>query len=97
MDNEFFNDLLTSVQDMGKHAAGKTVEGAKITEIPDVDIKALRERIGASQAVFASLIGVSKRTLENWEQHRVSPSGPARALLKILDADPEGAMRALHA
>ena len=38
MDNEFFNDLLTSVQDMGKHAAGKTVEGAKITEIPDVDI-----------------------------------------------------------
>ncbi|MYI01745.1 MAG: transcriptional regulator, partial [Gammaproteobacteria bacterium] len=42
------------------------------------------------------LIGVSKRTLENWEQGRRDPSGPAKALLRILDTDPEHAVRALH-
>ena len=42
------------------------------------------------------VIGVSKRTLENWEQGRRHPTGPARALLKIVDADPEYALKALH-
>ncbi|MDR1162346.1 MAG: transcriptional regulator, partial [Candidatus Accumulibacter sp.] len=45
----------------------------------------------------ARLIGVSKRTLENWEQKRTVPSGPARALLKIVAADPKAAVAALHA
>ena len=43
------------------------------------------------------LIGVSKRTLENWEQGRRRPTGPAKALLRILDVGPEYAVRALHA
>ena len=42
------------------------------------------------------MVGVSKRTLENWEQGRRYPTGPARALLKILDVDPVGAMKALQ-
>ena len=45
---------------------------------------------------FAELVGVSKRTFENWEQGRRHPTGPARALLKIVDADPEYALKALH-
>lgn len=97
MNDEIFNDLLSSVKEMGKHARGEHVEGIKVSEIPEIDVRALRERVGVSQTVFAALIGVSKRTLENWEQHRVSPSGPAKALLKIFDADPEGAVKALHA
>lgn len=97
MDNELFDDLLNSVQDMAKHARGEPVQNIQITEIPEIDVRALRERVGVSQIVFAAMIGVSKRTLENWEQHRVTPSGPAKALLKIFDVDPEGAMRALHA
>ena len=56
----------------------------------------IREKIGLSQNGFAMLIGVSKRTLENWEQGRRHPTGPAMALLRILDADPEHAVRALH-
>ena len=51
---------------------------------------------GLSQNQFAMLIGVSKRTLENWEQGRRYPTGPAKALLRILDVDPEHAVRALH-
>ncbi len=55
-----------------------------------------REKVGLSQNRFAMLIGVSKRTLENWEQGRRHPTGPAKTLLRILDADPEHAVRALH-
>ena len=96
MDDAIFNDLLKSTKDMVKHARGEAIQGVTVTELPEVDIKQVRERVGVSQAVFAALIGVSRRTLENWVQSRVSPSGPARALLKILDADPEGAMKVLH-
>ncbi len=56
----------------------------------------VREKTGLSQNQFATLIGVSKRTLENWEQGRRQPTGPARALLRILDADPAHAVRALQ-
>ena len=42
------------------------------------------------------MIGVSKRTLENWEQGRRQPTGPAKALLRILDADPKHAVEALY-
>jgi putative transcriptional regulator len=43
------------------------------------------------------LIGVSVRTLQNWEQHRTRPTGPARALLKIVASNPKSAIEALHA
>jgi len=56
----------------------------------------MREHTGLSQSRFARLIGVSTRTLENWEQGRRRPTGPARALLKIVGSDPEGAVRVLR-
>ena len=58
---------------------------------------ALREAAGVSQSEFARLIGVPVKTLQNWEQGRTQPTGPARALLKIVGADPKAAIRALHA
>lgn len=64
--------------------------------IAEEDVKSLRELAGVSQEEFARLIGVSRRTLENWEQHRARPSGPARALLKIVAANPRVAIEALH-
>ena len=59
-------------------------------------VKAIRAKTGLSQTRFADVLGVSKRTLENWEQGRRHPTGPARALLKILDADPKHAMEVLN-
>lgn len=96
MDEALFQDLLASVKDMGRHARGKTVPGARMLAIVEPDVKALREGAGVSQAEFARLIGVSRRTLENWEQHRARPTGPARALLKIVAANPRAAVEALH-
>ena len=96
MNKAMFDELLQSVEEMDAIAAGKKKPGRKF-EFPDPEVKAIREKTGLSQARFAMLIGVSKRTLENWEQGRRHPTGPAKALLKILAADPENAVRALHA
>ena len=96
MDDAVFADLLASMKDMGKHARGEAVPGARVSVRSEMDVKALREGAGVSQAEFASLIGVSRRTLENWEQRRVRPSGPALALLKIVAVNPRAAVEALH-
>jgi putative transcriptional regulator len=96
MDDALFQDLLAGVKDMGKHMRGEAVTGVRVTEIQEPDVKALREGAGVSQAEFARLIGVSRRTLENWEQHRSKPTGPARALLKVVASNPKAVVEALH-
>jgi putative transcriptional regulator len=96
MNNEMFNELLASVKEMDEIAKGKKTPARRF-EYPEPEVKVIREKTGLSQSRFAMLIGVSKRTLENWEQGRRHPTGPAKALLKILAADPENAVRALHA
>jgi putative transcriptional regulator len=60
--------------------------GRVITLPPIADIRA---RIGLSQAEFARLLGVSVRTLQEWEQGRREPSGPARMLLSIAHKNPK--------
>ncbi|MCO6439574.1 MAG: helix-turn-helix domain-containing protein [Nitrococcus mobilis] len=95
MDKAMFNELLNSVREMDEIAKGKR-EPARQTAFAEPEVRAIREKIGLSQHRFALLIGVSKRTLENWEQGRRHPTGPARALLKILDKDTGHALQALH-
>lgn len=95
MNDAQFEELLASVKDMGKHMRGQKVAGAVVREIPEPDVKAIRERTGLSQSQFAYLIGVKPKTLQNWEQRRVRPAGPARALLKIVEANPQ-ALAGLH-
>lgn len=96
MKNELFDELLASVQEMDEIIQGKKA-AARMTEYPEPKVKVIREKTGLSQLRFASIIGVSKRTMENWEQgHRRRPTGPARALLRILEAGPKHALRSLH-
>ncbi|MGB2610862.1 MAG: helix-turn-helix domain-containing protein, partial [Isosphaeraceae bacterium] len=59
-------------------------------------VKAIRQRLGKSQSEFALLIGVSVSTLQNWEQGRSAPEGPARALLRVAAKDPEAVAKALE-
>lgn len=56
----------------------------------------VRRRLGFSQAEFAERIDVSLDTIRNWEQGKRSPTGAAKALLKILDKSPEAALAALR-
>ena len=65
----------------------KRGEVGRVVNIPDV--AAIRERTGLSQAKFAMLLGVSVRTLQEWEQGRRAPSGAARTLLMVAAKNPQ--------
>jgi len=64
----------------------KRGEQGRITTVPSVT--SIREKTGLSQARFAELLGVSVRTLQEWEQGRRAPSGAARTLLLIAARNP---------
>lgn len=96
MDEEIFSDLYRSVKQMEQIRKGKR-KPSRVRLVEEADVKSIREKTGLSQSQFAFLIGVSLRTLQNWEQGRRRPVGPARALLKIVRSDPERAIKALHA
>jgi len=96
MDKELFDDLLQSLSEAKEIAQGKRKTSRRI-QIEQPDPKAVREQIGLSQSEFARLMRVSIKTLQNWEQHRRNPTGPAAALLKIVSNAPEVALKSLHA
>ena len=96
MNNQLFNELLTSVQEAGKIMRGE-LPAAQAHEIPEPDVKRIREQIGFSQAKFATLIGVSIRTIQNWEQGHRRPTGAAKVLLRLAQAEPEVIFRNLYA
>ena len=64
----------------------KRGEIGRVISVPPVP--SIRDRTGLSQAKFASLLGVSVRTLQEWEQGRRAPSGAARTLLMIAAKNP---------
>lgn len=95
MNETLFAELLSSVEEMDKIVRGE-LEPGRVMSVAELQVRAIREKTGLSQSRFAQLISVSKRTLENWEQGRRRPAGPARALLKIVSATPEVALKSLH-
>ena len=60
-----------------------------------VDVKAIRQKLGLSQAVFATAFGLSLYTLRNWEQGRRQPDPAARAYLRVIEVAPDVVRRAL--
>jgi putative transcriptional regulator len=89
-----FQKLVTSIKQAGQ-IRRRELRPSKITRFAPVDVKAIRRGLGKSQAEFARMIGVSVATLQNWEQGRRRPEGPARALLKVAAAEPEAVAAAL--
>jgi len=69
----------------------KRGEYGRVVNVPDVG--KIREKTGLSQTRFAELLGVSVRTLQDWEQGRRAPSGAARTLLLIADHDPKALLK----
>jgi putative transcriptional regulator len=61
----------------------------------EVDVVAIRRRLGLSQAEFASRFGFKLDALQNWEQGRRRPEGAARAFLRVIEREPEAVQRAL--
>jgi DNA-binding transcriptional regulator YiaG len=95
MDKALFDDLTQSLKEAVAIRKGEAQPSRRF-EVAETDVKAVRENIGLSQSEFARLMRVSVKTLQNWEQHRRHPTGPAAALLKIVAAAPEMALKSLH-
>jgi len=95
MDEKLFNELIDSVQEAGAVYRGEKDVTRRFNFGP-LDVKAIRQKTGLSQARFAILMGVSVRTLQNWEQGHRTPQGPAASLLRIVNNDPEVALKAIH-
>lgn len=96
MDTTLFDDLVQSLKEAKAISKGEA-KASRRFEIVPTDVKAVREQIGLSQSDFARLMRVSIKTLQNWEQHRRNPTGPAAALLKIVSTAPDIALKSLHA
>lgn len=90
-----FAALIESIKEAGEIKSGKK-KPARTFIYSKPDIKAIRKRLHVSQGEFALMIGVSKGTLQNWEQGRREPDGPARALLHVADKNPQAVFEALH-
>ena len=71
----------------------KRGDHGRVTTLPDV--AEIRAKAGLSQTEFSHLLGVSVRTLQDWEQGRRSPSGAARTLLMVVDKNPQAVLDAV--
>lgn len=96
MNEDDFDLLCESIRQAGEIRRGVR-KPSRTFAIEDPNPKAIRERLGLSQSRFASIIGVSVRTLQNWEQGRRESEGPAKALLRVVDREPQAVLHALHA
>ena len=96
MSKKAFTAIKTGLDDAVAYARGdKSRAVAHQIAVPDVDVRALRERLAMSQERFAEAFMVSVGTVRNWEQGRRIPDGPARMLLNIIQREPRAVLRAL--
>lgn len=94
MKSENFDELVVSVRQAGRIRRHQ-MKPSRVINHSAISAKAVRKRLGKSQAAFARMIGVSVATLQNWEQGRRRPDGPAQALLKVAAKNPEVVAAAL--
>ena len=94
MKDSAFQELMSSVRAAGRIRRG-TLKPSRTTVFKPEDVKAVRASLGASQSEFALMI-VSVATLQNWEQGRRTPDGPALALLRLAAKNPRAVAEALH-
>ncbi|MDR1101408.1 MAG: transcriptional regulator [Clostridiales bacterium] len=93
MDKKLFNDLTDALNEAVAHAKGEIeCKTTRITAapLPDFDaerIKKVRSDLRMTQGIFATMLGVSKRTVESWEHGTNKPSGPACRLLAMAEQD----------
>ena len=95
MKKQMFEELMGSVREAGEILRGQKTP-ARRSVIGSSAVRVIRQRTTLSQSEFAHLIGVSVKTLQNWEQDRRRPTGPAAALLSIIEHDPALAVKAIH-
>ena len=88
MKDELFNELLESVREGGTILRGEK-SPSRTFSIEKPDVQQIRANYRLSQNEFATLLGISLGTLQNWEQGRRVPQGPARVLLQVAAKHPD--------
>jgi putative transcriptional regulator len=95
MKDELFNELIESVREGGAILRGEK-SASRTFELDKTDIQKIRAVYRMSQNEFATLLGISLGTLQNWEQGRRLPQGPARVLLQVAAKHPEVVWDVVH-
>jgi putative transcriptional regulator len=95
MKEDDFSKLVESIKEAGSIKRGSKKAGRTV-HFKTPNIKAIRSKLKISQSDFALMLGVSSRTIQNWEQGRREPEGPAKALLIIAQKNPKAVLHALH-
>ena len=89
--------ILRGLEQALAFANGTADESKYVVHIPpEIDIKAIRGRLGMTQQEFAERFDFNINTLRHWEQGRRVPDGTARAYLRVIDREPEAVQRALR-
>lgn len=92
--NNAFESIQKGLMEAIEFAQGEK-SNSVVHEIPLVDVKGLRQKLGMSQIELASLFDISLSTVQHWERGARKPRGPALVLLNVLSKEPEAFKRAL--
>ncbi len=88
--------LIAAMKEVVDHVEGKVALPVRYVDIPEhVDVKAIRSKLGLSQAEFSRRYAVSPRSLQEWEQGRRRPESAVRAYLTVIDRNPKAVEKAL--
>lgn len=94
MDKKLFSELLEGIEEMKAVEEGSQ-KPYRLTKMEASEVTQIRQNMNLSQAKFAALMGISVRTLQNWEQGYRSPTGSAKVLLKIAKKNPKAVLEAV--
>lgn len=95
-DKTNFNRIMAGLAEVEAIVDGRA-EPARVYVPADVNVKAIRTKLGLSQPAFALRFGFTVGAVRDWEQHRRTPEASARVLLTVIDKEPEAVLRALKA
>ncbi len=95
MKDDLFRELEASVREGGAILRGEKVASRSFV-IDSPDVRHVRDSFQLSQTAFATLLGISVKTLRNWEQGRRKPEGPARVLLQVAAKHPAAVWDVVH-
>jgi putative transcriptional regulator len=87
-DRNIGQEILEGIKEIKRFKEGEIELNARTLNEPS-PAKTIRKKLKLSQSSFASLMGVSSRTIQDWEQGRRKPQGPAKSLLRIAEQHPE--------
>jgi putative transcriptional regulator len=90
-----FEQMMDGLNDVEAFLAGKQ-KGFKAHVPQEVDVKAIRTRLGMTQAKFSGVFGFSLDAIKHWEGGRRTPEAPARTLLTVIDKNPAAVLTALN-